>query len=434
VAANDETFGDGSYYTTFDSTTGEPEEPPTTFNGLTAGDTLAVFSVDMEDLLFDGDLDVTDPNKKETRTFTLDVAETGKESRTYTVNLNITLDPDTETSIYHRTGTPGAYHYEKVRDAALTDDDKTNYALPEENNPADFRAYTKGPVTDLQNALVWVDHHGEGEEVLGNGAPVGYANGTTEGYSEYRLFLKQDQAIGKIVLSFLNQRGTYNGPAITELDRRDRMSIQLYGAGTPGGAEKKITSGLASYTDATKDTLNYGYSEAVGYGLISLSRAQGGGVKPNPINGLKYKALVLGKNITIDGEGQANPVTNNNANSWSRNQVKNFLCIGDNSTVIMENDSKITGCHTTENDYELAPVLIKEATGRFYMKGGTITGNTFHLSDAPGVIVTGETIFDQAVALQCVHVDTQKASITGNTPTGANALFSLYEWSAWASY
>jgi hypothetical protein len=300
-----------------------------------------------------------------------------------------------------------------VRDAALTDDDKTNYALDVASHPADFRAYDKGPVKDLQNALVWVDHHGEGEEVLGNGEPVGYANGTTEGYSEYRLFLKQDQAIGKIVLSFLNQRGTYNGNAITELDTRDRMSIQLYGAGSPGTAEKTISRNLDAFQDETKDTLNYGNAQIVGYGLISFSRAQGGGSQPNPQNGLKYKALVLGKNITIDGGGQANPLT-------SSTTVRNAFCIDDNSTVIMEKHSKVTDFYISSTSDLCTPILLTKNTSRFYMRSGSsITGNSHGKKKGTltGVIVlnlTGVTIPAGDNGSTWVTVETG-AYIGGNT-------------------
>jgi hypothetical protein len=173
-ADNRETLGAGSYKQ-IDGTSGEAGDT-NTYTGFTAGSTTDVFAVDMEDLLFDGNFGGEGHKGTETRTFTLIVEETGKTSRTITVNLNITLDTETETSIYHREGTPGAYRYEKVRDAALTAADKKNTVQPEGYAAAsDFTALTLGPVTDLQNAFVWVDRHGEGGGKIGSEVPVGYA-------------------------------------------------------------------------------------------------------------------------------------------------------------------------------------------------------------------------------------------------------------------
>ena len=383
-ADNGETLGAGSYKQ-IDGTSGEAGDT-NTYTGFTADSTKDVFAVDMEDLLFDGNFGGEGHTGTETRTFTLTVAEEGKTSRTVSVNLNITLDPDTETSIYHREGTPGAYRYEKVRDAALTDADKKNTVQPEGYAAAgDFTALTLGPVTDLQNAFVWVDKHGVGGGTIGSGAPAGYTEGTTEGYSEYRLFLKKDQQIGKITLAFVNStatKGAYNNDyyayEYNETDTRDGISIQLYGAGTGGAAEKTITINTDYSTAQTTQEFNYSNSSAQ-KGLISLFRPYEGNINYflSPDAFLKYKALILGKNITLSGGGDATPFPpagfgDKSGYPWYRLSIDSLIYISYNATLIMEDHAKITGLST---DSSYSPIVLAYSA-RFYMKGGTITGNT----------------------------------------------------------
>jgi hypothetical protein len=344
----------------------------TTYAGYTASSTLAVFSVDMSDLLFDGGFD----GGTETRVFTLEVAEDGKDSRTYAVNLDITLDEGTQTSIYHRTGAPGAYRYEKVRDAALTDDDKL---IVSRNNNNAFVAYDKGPVKDLQNAFVWVDHHGEGAGTWGSGtAPAGFASGTTAGYSEYRLFLKQDQQIERIVFSFLNSRATVQtGTIKDETDKRDHISIELYGAGVPGATEKKITRVSEPIQNTTTRALNSESGNASGKALITLFRSSSNNLYTD-----KYKALVLGKNITLTAPA-GDTFVENSGNTLDNANVKMgitcLLYVDMNSTVIMGPHSKITGYNSTR-DSSYVPVVLgpgrADLNSRFYVRGGTIDGNS----------------------------------------------------------
>jgi hypothetical protein len=284
-----------------------------------------------------------------------------------------------------------------VRDAVLTDDDKL---IVSKTDNRSYQAYTEGPVTDLQNALVWVDHHGEGGGTWGtNNVPAGYASGTTEGYSEYRLFLKKDQRIEHIVLSLLKQMGDLtgdwmNGYQMTEKDTRDCISIQLYGAGVPG-AEKKITR-VATPIQGQEDvrTLNYSNDTIGPKGLISLYRNAVASVSGYQN---KYKALVLGKNITIWGGGGANDLvigptnTGYGDNPWGMMGVGNFLNIGANSTVIMEEHSKITGYYTQLMNTN-TPVLITDATARFYVKGGIITGNVSNTAGGNPVSVSSTKI------------------------------------------
>jgi hypothetical protein len=308
------------------------------------------------------------------------VSETGKASRIITVNMDITLDGDTETSIYHREGTPGNYHYVKVRDAELTDADKQNYAGFTDTTQYDFAAYTVGPVIDLQNAFVWVERHGDGGTVWGTETvPSGFANGTTEGYSEYRLFVKKDQQIGKIRLSFLNNYGSFaNNQLMGENDTRDSISIQLYGAGS-SGTEKKI-SRSGEYTlevDANNKmyALNYN-SDSSADGLITLARL------PNTSDSYthKYKTLILGKNITLYGDGETEPVTGSGG-AWRTIRVETFIRINENSIVIMEPNAKITNFYSK---VARGIAHLASASARFYMRGGEITGNT--IAASAGVI------------------------------------------------
>jgi hypothetical protein len=331
----------------------------------TASNLAALFTVNMEDLLFDGAFGSLDadmiPTGTETRSFTLTVSEEGKASRVIAVSLNITLDPETETSIYHREGTPGNYYYVKVRDSEgnlpkLTAADGSHYDEYED----DFTAFNEGSVTDLQNAFVWVDHHGEG----GN-SNVGYENGTTEGYSEYRLFVKQSQQIGKMGFVIVNEKG--------QDDSRDNISIELYGVGTPG-LELKITRN-PSYANRYTQMLNFtGYGD----GFISLTECNGWTKK--------HKAVVLGKNITIDVEASsADPFTGSGSTPLRNLRISYLIDIRDNGMFIMNDYSKLTGCYAPGTGSSLAVIRTNSGNGKFIMNGGAITGNI-----VPQYLVYGE--------------------------------------------
>jgi hypothetical protein len=310
----------------------------------------------MEDLLFDGAFGETDtfnadaiPAGTETRAFTLTVTEDGKDPRGIAVSLNITLDDTTETSIYHREGTPGNYYYVKVRDAELTSADSTNHAHSSNNN---FTAFEEGTVKDLQNAFVWVDHYG-----LGGISNTGFVKGTTEGYSEYRLFLKKSQQIGKIGLMFNNRGG----------DARDSMSVELYGAGQPGLKDLRVTRSEVYSSSQTTQMLNYYSSGASGF-ITMVARGE------------KYKALVLGKNITIDVEASAaDPFTQFGSTPLRNLRIETLIDIGYYSMFIMNDHSKLTGCY--RDGWEASGGVIKHNVADiagfsfFIMNGGAITGN-----------------------------------------------------------
>jgi hypothetical protein len=321
----------------------------------------------MEDLLFDGafgesgsfDAD-TIPIGTETRAFTLTVSEDDKEPRIITVNLNITLDPDTETSIYHREGagtSEDPYYYVKVRDAELPNTDIVN---------ASFTAFESGEVKDLQNAFVWVDRYGEG-----GASNTGFANGTTEGYSEYRLFLKKSQKIGKMGLQFTN----------SDSDTRDHMSVELYGAGQPGSKELKITRDDGYSTDIQLQMLNYISSIE---GFISL-------------RGIKYATLVLGKNITIDAEGISTDINTQflsaGGGTWRSMLVSYLIYVEQQKEMIIMHDySKLTGCYVPISSHLYCPIYlgwpstsIAATMSKLHLYGGAITGNI-----VGGIIIHGK--------------------------------------------
>jgi hypothetical protein len=265
-----------------------------------------------------------------------------------------------------------------------------------------------GRVKTLQDAFVWVDKYGVGGGVWNtNNVPAGYGNGTTEGYSEYRIFLKRDARIDKIVLSLLEQRGESKFvnwvPVLTEKDTRDCISIELYGAGVPGSAEKTITRVVDPIMNEPARALNYSTETR---GLISLHRegevgAIDTGYQP------KYKALVLWKNITIMAGGASDPVVGPGqrdaaSNLWGKQGIGNFLTIGANSTVIMNAHSKIRGYYAPISG---SPVLITHDTARFYMYGGIITGNASKANSTNPVSVESGIVLNNVFSNQGGTVD-----------------------------
>jgi hypothetical protein len=377
-----------------------------TLDGSTASATADRFSVNMEDLLFGGETNGnTIPSGIETRTFTLKVSEPSHTSRVITVALALSLDTDTDTTIYHREGEPGNYHYVKVRDAKLTNADKTNYAYT--GAAPDFTALTIGPVTDLQNAFVWVDHHGSNESVNATLAVDSFASATpsTDGYSEYRLFVKKNQEIGKINLMFINSKAeieqTYGYDVDTDL--RNYMSIELYGAGSSGGQrEQTIKRSTVFSVMANTQMFNYTPNKAGFIGLVDSSSLGIGNVEMFE-NIQRHKALVLGKNITLAGDGEDAPFgTSPGLGSGQASDCGKVLgasaLIGleMNALVIIDNGAKITGYYGSN-----CPINVSKY-GKLYLKGGAITGNT----------LTGNTYL--------INKGSSGTVIEGNTDTANN--------------
>jgi hypothetical protein len=161
-----------------------------------------------------------------------------------------------------------------------------------------------------------------------------------------------------------------------EADTRDHISIELYGAGRPGEAEKKITRVSNPIQNTTTRALNSESGNASGKALITLYRSGSNNLYTD-----KYKALVLGKNITLtapDGDTFTKS-TGNLTNPNVMMGITSFLYVDMNSMVIMEPHSKITGYNSALGSY-YTPVVLGPGSytpnSKFYVRGGTIDGNT----------------------------------------------------------
>ncbi|MDR3147353.1 MAG: hypothetical protein LBU00_03125 [Treponema sp.] len=328
-----------------------------------------LYKVDTEELLFDGNLSAGGDSVGPLA-FTLTAAEEGKSSIVYTVNLNLSLDA-TDVSLWRKENG----RWVKIRDAAITRDQATT-----------CRALTEGPVEDLENAFAWVTAKAEG------GDGTGAEPGTTTGYAEYRVFLKAaEHPIGKINLIY----------------QKNYVSLELYGAGSPGTAERRITMNTALTTSRATETVNYNTELNDQGGFIA------GLINVFPVNGTDYdrwQILVLGKNVTLDGGGEDNAVgwtgTSTQDTPWPKMGVAHLIGIALNGTVIMRDHAKITGYYS-ENAVSSCSVIYLTAhlnyLPTFYMQGGAITGNTVdkdyggvaYLANSSGTFLkTGGTVSD----------------------------------------
>jgi uncharacterized repeat protein (TIGR02543 family) len=312
-------------------------------DGSTPGDDLVVVEVDMEDLLFDG----TDENGKATRTFDLVVSEDGKAPVTVTVNLELTLP--TDATIYQRVDGK----WTRIAAALTTTDITTKYGKNQtlSSKPRGGLTLTEGTVTDLQNALAYVNLYAV------DGTGTGTEAGTTNGYNEYRIFIKKNEKIGNVHLNF---------------NTKNYVSLELYGAGVPDSEakdmERHITLNHAFNT--ANHVLTLDKMSTSTHGLITLFCAS------------KYQTLVLGKNITLDGRQETAPgefkefqfdydAVGNIAQTIG---IQYLLSVNSVKTVIMKPHSKITGFYTRHGK---SPVDVSGTTGTcFYMQGGEISGNT----------------------------------------------------------
>jgi hypothetical protein len=82
--------------------------------------------------------------------------------------------------------------------------------------------------------------------------------------------------------------------------------------------------------------------------------------------------LILGKNITLYGDGPDTLVEASGSGPWRTLNVTTFIRINENATVIMEDNAKITNFYS--NTFQ-GIVRLASASARFYMQGGEITGN-----------------------------------------------------------
>jgi hypothetical protein len=311
------------------------------------GTTKTVAEVDMEDLLFDG----TDADGKAVRSFDLLVEEAGKAAVTVAVNLELTL-PET------------ASIYQKINDkwtrvaAELTQADINKYkvkgTIASKNTYGASTLGQPGVVDNLQKAFAWVNVRAE--EGIGSSHVEA---GTTQGYSEYRILIKKNEQIGRVILTF---------------NEKDYVSLELYGAGVPGNAERHITLNHDEYkTEADILLAVAPLGDHSLKGLITLHKA----------NDYKFHTLVLGKNITLDGRKETSSgfepfeLTEKNGTIDYALSYRHLLYISYNKTLIMKPHSKITGFLTS------GPNGVVQVTGgnsavrtaAFYMQGGTISDN-----------------------------------------------------------
>jgi hypothetical protein len=306
---------------------------PEGFTVPTLDNTIAVFAVDAADLIFDGNFDSGNP----ALVFTLVAAEGGKASITYTVTLKPSLDAATTASIYQRKDG----RWLKIRNPTFTTEN-VEYSLKNAGTGLVDIIYAGAAVTDLETAFAWVCYNAEA------GTGTGLVGGTTAGFSEYRIFLKADQQIGPIRVRF---ESTY-------------VSLELYGAGAPGGAERTITR------NQQWDT-NHMLTNTIGSttnGLITL-----GGT-----TGTRVFTFILGKNVTLDGKNEMRDETSlNKVGATGLLQISGY-----NWTVIMRDHAKITGHNSAAGVGSFSPIYISASNTSyraiFYMEGGEISGNTFH--------------------------------------------------------
>jgi hypothetical protein len=303
-------------------------------DGTTPDSETVVAAVNTEDLLFDG----TDETGKGVQTFTLVVSEPGKTPVTVTVNLELTLPQ--EATIYKKVNG----QWEK-QDAELTQDlINKNYTYNKQGTADDRKmrghlALTAGPVRDLQNAIAWVDAYAE------SGTGTALVPGTTNGYSQYRILIKKDEKIGRVALRF---------------NTADYVSLELYGAGLPDSPQKNMERRISlNHSFNTLDHLLNWSTNIVQMGFITVFHNRN----------TNYKILVLGKNITIDGENYELTVNNPTAIDNILG-FQSLLYAGKKGAIIMRPHSKITG-HFTKRGF--TPVNLNY--GYFYMQGGEISGN-----------------------------------------------------------
>jgi hypothetical protein len=313
-------------------------------DGTTPGDTAVVVAVDMEDVVFDG----TDEDGKGTMEFPLVVSEEGKSPVTVNVNVEVNLPEDA--TIYEKTDGK----WKKVDDPQIPSSYLTNTYKDKGS-----AALTEGKVRDLQNAIAWVDTNAKS----GTGADL--EEWTTKGYQEYRIFIKKNELIGRIILKF---------------NAASHVALELYGAGKPG-MERHVS--LNHEFNTTAHTLNHKNNTYSNMGFITVYRDD----NTNP------KTLVLEKNITIDGRKwngsnfEEFELTGDNGTIDKVLSFRSQICVKNNpNTLIMRPHSKITGHYTKANN-EAHPVVDMSLSAansnlaRFYMDGGEISGN--NLAKAP---------------------------------------------------
>ncbi|MDR2343522.1 MAG: hypothetical protein LBD86_03215 [Spirochaetaceae bacterium] len=349
-------------------------------DGTTAGLDAVVVKVDMEDLLFDG----TDENGEATRTFKLKASEEGKAPVSITVNLKLTLPEDT--TIYHKEDGK----WTRIEDAGITEDIRLNnyrYKGPSGTSTTaanklkgGYLTLTAGPVKTLQDAIAWVDTYAQ------SGTGTGLVPESTAGYSEYRIFIKRDELIGRINLKF---------------NTADYVSLELYGAGLPGKMERNVKLNkdwsLSDNNVSFDHILNFS-NGSNNKGLITIPCY----TSTSPET--RYRIFALGKNITLDGDN----IPMNSEGDYAKGGISytlgydNLIWVDRYSTFIMGPHSKLTGANGTSGNCTAIRIITKTDAGSgpkggcFYMLGGEISGNKVSGTETGAVIYvygTSKTIF-----------------------------------------
>jgi hypothetical protein len=325
-----------------------------TVDGSETAADLVVAEVDMEDLLFDG----TDEYGKAVRSFDLLVEEAGKAAVTVAVNLELTL-PETA-SIYQKKDDKWTRVAAELTQADINKYKVTGTPASTKNTYGASTLGNPGVVDNLQKAFAWVNVRAE----AGTGSSL--EAGTIQGYSEYRILIKKNEQIGRVILTF---------------NEKDYVSLELYGAGIPGNAERHITLNHDEYKTQADILLAVApLSDHSWKGLITLHKA----------NDYKFHTLVLGKNITLDGRKETSSgfvpfvLTEVNGAIDYTLSYRHLLYISYNKTLIMKPHSKITNFKTNKAN---SVVMIKGGNSKdkkatFYMQGGTICDNQINIDTA----------------------------------------------------
>jgi hypothetical protein len=336
-----------------------------TVDGSTAGDTLAVFTVDVRaaKLLFDGG----DVN------FTLEVSEPGKAPVAVAVNLAIAPDLSEGAAVYKvhdddrlETQNPKYFEGTSIDDLpveppleVIQSQRLTRISGIEHFDLTSLTFSEDTTANGLVDALAWIDRNAE------DGA-------------EYLVRVEQDESLPQIIISanFVNAvirlRG-YQQPRTLALDGATLKKTMLF------HPDIYPASGNAYNTIAKK--LDSIYSSGSNDGFVNVGhRGFSGTAQPKDSQnwGSNRVTLALEKNITLSG---------NNVASTAENSYKMLVRIGPYARLVMRSGSVLTGYTTTEPGFSTGNgggiviqmpsnvIVASFRIGKFIMTGGTITGN-----------------------------------------------------------
>jgi hypothetical protein len=337
-----------------------------TVDGSTASETLDIFTVDTEDIFFDGG----------TRAFTLSVTEAGREEGK-TVNVELAVDAwPTGIAIFTRD-----YGGDFIRITAGNAANHTNSYYPyhkKEGFPEwglDF-----ADVTNLATALKWLNLYAK--------------HGIPASWTEYLIRVEQDEALYKSAVH------CYGGDPLPIL-AADYVRIRLRGY-----REERI---LTHNIDNTGD-----FSYLKGKSLIEMTDGfLNVGLGKSNNAGLTHVALHLEKNITIDarnGEEDTNFPSGTNAP-----YIYSMVRVGKNCTFVLEEGARLINYKSESELLDFCAVVVDEG-GIFEMNGGTLehititaTNSIIYLHSSSGV-KDGEFVYRRGE-----FIDTSNYFVIGRT-------------------